>query len=616
MHSDSAATLDKPTVRRSLERHLLQATGIEPEAAEPKDWLYATAAFARSLVLERWAIARRTRKSRGEGGLLLLDGVPDRPPADGHAAQPRHLRGIQRGPGEAASTSRRSRNRSRMPASATAAWAGWPPASSTAWRRSACRPTATASATSSACSPANPGRLAGRGAGRLAAQRRPVGVSAPGRDLSRQLRRRRAHDRRRGSPDRAEQVLAMAFDMPMPGYGTETVNTLRLWSARRRASSISPLQPGRLHRRGRRQEPWESLTRVLYPHDGTATGRELRLRAGVLLRQRVAAGHPAAATCARTGTLRRAAASRSRSTSTTPIRRSPCRADAAAGGRARHRVGRRLDITQRTISYTNHTLMPEALETWPLAFFERAAAPPGDHLRDQRRFLDEVAARHPGDDDLLRRVSLIDEAGERRVRMAYLAVVGSHKVNGVSQAAHRPDASRRCSPTSPAASRAASSTSPTASRRGAGWRRPTQPRLADRLAHRRRLAARPRPAASSWRRWRTMPISGRASRAAKARNKARLAVHIRARRRRRRPDLAVRRAGQAHPRIQAPAAEPAARRRALQRDPRATPARDWAPHGHLRRQGGARLRHGQADHQARSTTWRAMVNNDPRSAAG
>src|SRR6185312_6990360 len=62
---ESAAILDKPTVRRSLDRHLLQATGIEPDAAEPHHWLYATAAFTRALVMERWAIARRNKEKLG-----------------------------------------------------------------------------------------------------------------------------------------------------------------------------------------------------------------------------------------------------------------------------------------------------------------------------------------------------------------------------------------------------------------------------------------------------------------------------------------------------------------------------------------------------------------------
>jgi starch phosphorylase len=92
------------------------------------------------------------------------------------------------------------------------------------------------------------------------------------------------------------------------------------------------------------------------------------------------------------------------------------------------------DITRRVISYTNHTLMPEALERWPLRYFETILP---RHLqiiyRLNDQFLKEVAARHPGDIDLLRRVSFIDEEGERHVRMANLAFVGSHHVNGVSK---------------------------------------------------------------------------------------------------------------------------------------------------------------------------------------
>ncbi len=88
----------------------------------------------------------------------------------------------------------------------------------------------------------------------------------------------------------------------------------------------------------------------------------------------------------------------------------------------------------RVFSYTNHTLMPEALETWPVAMM-RSVLPRHMEiiLEINRRFLDEVRAGHGDDPDLLRRVSLIDETGERRVRMAYLCVVASHKVNGVSR---------------------------------------------------------------------------------------------------------------------------------------------------------------------------------------
>jgi starch phosphorylase len=92
------------------------------------------------------------------------------------------------------------------------------------------------------------------------------------------------------------------------------------------------------------------------------------------------------------------------------------------------------DITQRTFSYTNHTLMPEALETWPVGLFEEILP---RHLQIiyeiNYRFLEEVRHRFPGDTDVLRRMSIVDEAGGRRLRMAHLAIAGSHKVNGVSQ---------------------------------------------------------------------------------------------------------------------------------------------------------------------------------------
>jgi len=91
-------------------------------------------------------------------------------------------------------------------------------------------------------------------------------------------------------------------------------------------------------------------------------------------------------------------------------------------------------ITSRVFSYTNHTLLPEALETWPVAMFERLLP---RHLQIiyliNGDFLQAVQTRHPGDDELRRRLSIIDDHGDRRIRMAHLAVVGSHRVNGVAQ---------------------------------------------------------------------------------------------------------------------------------------------------------------------------------------
>ena len=91
------------------------------------------------------------------------------------------------------------------------------------------------------------------------------------------------------------------------------------------------------------------------------------------------------------------------------------------------------DITRRTLAYTNHTLLPEALETWGLPLFQSLLPRPLEIIYEiNRRFLDDVRSRYPGDDARVARLSLIDEAGEKRVRMANLATVGSHAVNGVA----------------------------------------------------------------------------------------------------------------------------------------------------------------------------------------
>jgi starch phosphorylase len=90
-------------------------------------------------------------------------------------------------------------------------------------------------------------------------------------------------------------------------------------------------------------------------------------------------------------------------------------------------------VTQRTCAYTNHTLLSEALEKWPLPLFAKLLPRHLEIIYEiNRRFLDEVRARHPGDDELVRRLSLIDETGEKYVRMAHLASVGSHAINGVA----------------------------------------------------------------------------------------------------------------------------------------------------------------------------------------
>src|SRR5436305_6388187 len=92
------------------------------------------------------------------------------------------------------------------------------------------------------------------------------------------------------------------------------------------------------------------------------------------------------------------------------------------------------DLTVRTLAYTNHTLMPEALEKWPVELFELALPRHLEIIYEiNRRFLADVGARHPGDSDRLRRMSLIEDGDLRKVRMAHLAIVGTRSTNGVAE---------------------------------------------------------------------------------------------------------------------------------------------------------------------------------------
>ena len=121
-------------------------------------------------------------------------------------------------------------------------------------------------------------------------------------------------------------------------------------------------------------------------------------------------------------------------------------------------MGPGLGVTERTCGYTNHTLLSEALEKWPLALFAQILPRHLEIIYEiNRRFLDAVRVRFPGDDGLLRRLSLFDETGDRYVRMAHLASVGSHAINGVA-ALHTTCSNRPCSAISTPLPRKSSST--------------------------------------------------------------------------------------------------------------------------------------------------------------
>ena len=235
---------------------------------------------------------------------------------------------------------------------------------------------------------------------------------------------------------RGEQstLIGIPFDRPVVGYGGNTVNTLRLWSAA--ASDYFDLQrfnAGDFLGALSDSLDAELLTRVLYPDDSTIYGQELRFVQEYFL-----------VACALADLVRRFRAGNSdwhllpekaaiQLNDTHPALAVPelmriLLDDARLGWEEAW------GITQRTLGYTNHTLLPEALEKWPVAWFELLVPRLLEIVYEiNRRFLDNVRSRHEADDARIARVSLIEEGPSKHVRMAHLAIVGSHSTNGVAK---------------------------------------------------------------------------------------------------------------------------------------------------------------------------------------
>jgi starch phosphorylase len=231
-----------------------------------------------------------------------------------------------------------------------------------------------------------------------------------------------------------EDVMAMAFDTPVPGFGTDTVNNMRLWSAKAsRDFNLKYFNEGNYIQAVAEKNESENLSKVLYPDDTTVMGRELRLKQQYFF------------VCATLQDILRRFTKYHPNLDELPeevaIQLNDTHPSIAIPELMRILVDihhldwdRAWTITGKTFSYTNHTLMPEALETWPVGLFEEILP---RHLQIiyeiNQRFLDEVRHQFPGDAELVKRLSLIDETEGRRVRMAHLAIVGSHTVNGVSR---------------------------------------------------------------------------------------------------------------------------------------------------------------------------------------
>jgi len=230
-----------------------------------------------------------------------------------------------------------------------------------------------------------------------------------------------------------DDVIATAYDNAVPGYELTSVATLRLWSARASSAiNLDAFNKGDYMRAMEAKNESENVSRVLYPDDSTDHGRELRLRQEFFfvsaslqdLVRRYLKDH---------GSLEHLA-------DKVAIHLNDTHPALAVPELMRllvdeHRMEWDAAWSQcsRIFSYTNHTLMQEALETWPVDLVGRLLP---RHLRIiydlNTRFLANLHERFPAEPELLRRVSLIDETGNRRVRMAYLCVLASHKVNGVS----------------------------------------------------------------------------------------------------------------------------------------------------------------------------------------
>ncbi len=230
-----------------------------------------------------------------------------------------------------------------------------------------------------------------------------------------------------------EEVLAMAHDMPIPGYGTNTVNNLRLWASKStRDFNLKYFNDGNYIKAVEDKNTSEMISKVLYPDDTTSMGRELRLKQEYLfvsatlqdIMSRFHKTHDAIEDLPERVAIQL--------NDTHPAIAIP---ELMRLLLDKHHLEweRAWDITQRVFAYTNHTLLPEALETWPTRLLETMLPRHFQIICEiNQHFLKQVVHRHPGNFDLMRRMSIVDEDNGKRVRMAHLAIIGSHKVNGVA----------------------------------------------------------------------------------------------------------------------------------------------------------------------------------------
>jgi len=236
-------------------------------------------------------------------------------------------------------------------------------------------------------------------------------------------------------PNRPSTLLGVAYDRPVVGYGAGCSNTLRLWAAAAPASfDFGEFSHGDFVGAVIENVEAESLTRVLYPDDSTEAGRTLRFLQQYFM-----------VSCLLQDIIDRFHITERNEWSTLPDRVAiqlndthPAIAVAELMrillDEARLGWDEAWDLTKRTLAYTNHTLLPEALEKWPIELFETLIPRHLEIIYEiNRRFLDDVKQRYPGDEQRISRMSLVEDQPARKVRMAHLAVVGTHSTNGVAK---------------------------------------------------------------------------------------------------------------------------------------------------------------------------------------
>ncbi|HKN76549.1 MAG TPA: glycogen/starch/alpha-glucan phosphorylase [Candidatus Acidoferrum sp.] len=234
-------------------------------------------------------------------------------------------------------------------------------------------------------------------------------------------------------PDRPSSLIGIPFDRPVVGYGGKTINTLRLWAAA--APDYFDFEKfGTGDFVGALGETLqaESLTRVLYPDDSTVKGQGLRFLQEYFL-----------VACSMADLVRRFQRHNSdweKFPEKAAIQLNDTHPSMSVPELMRILLDdvhlgwdQAWDLTKKTLGYTNHTLLPEALEKWPVAWFETLLPRHLELIYEiNRRLLDEVRVRFPGDEGRVQRMSLVEEGAPRKIRMANLAIVGSHSTNGVS----------------------------------------------------------------------------------------------------------------------------------------------------------------------------------------